>query len=208
MADIFGRTQDDYTLRADLHAAGRLEGYEAGLADRRPAANPRHDFQALGSGVPEVHKRASEDAQALGFLTSNLLAIQSAVDEIMYTAYRLPMFVHLNTSIPEGADSYAVRVQNRVGRSTRVTAPAYDAPSATVSETLVDQKMFDYGLDAKWSISASCAARCSVVDRSTPSRSRRPSRDRWRRWRRSGSPAVATTTLPACSITRSPATMR
>ena len=75
------------------------------------------------------------------------------VDEVMYTAYRLPQFVYLNTGIPEGAPIYGVRVRDRVGRAARITAPGHDAPSATVSETLVPQPMHDYGLDAEWSIS-------------------------------------------------------
>ena len=152
MADIFGRTQEDYSLRAALHEAGQLERYETGNAERRPAASPQHNFEALAGGVPAEFKRASEDAQALGFLTNNLLAIQSMVDEVMYTAYRLPQFVYLNTGIPEGATSYGVRVRDRVGRAERVSAPGWDAPSATVSETLVPQPMHYYGLDAEWSI--------------------------------------------------------
>ena len=52
----------------------------------------------------------------MGYLTNNLLAIQTMADEIMYTAYRLPQFVYLNTAIPEGATSYGVRVRDRVGR--------------------------------------------------------------------------------------------
>ena len=102
--------------------------------------------------MPAQFQRATEDAQAVGYLTNNLLAIQTAIDEVMYTAYRLPDYVHINTAIPEGAQSYGVRVRDRVGRAKRVSAPGWDAPSATVSETLVTQPMFYYGLDAEWSI--------------------------------------------------------
>ena len=88
----------------------------------------------------------------LASLTNNLLAIQTMIDEIMYTAYRLPEFVYINTAIAEGAGSYGVRVVNRYGQAERVTAPGYDAPSATVSQSLVTREMFYYGLDAEWSI--------------------------------------------------------
>ena len=37
---------------------------------------------------PEEFKRATQDVQAIGFLTNNMLAIQTMIDEIMYTAYR------------------------------------------------------------------------------------------------------------------------
>ena len=153
MADIFGRTQEDYSFRAALHEEGKLERYDAGIAERRPMAVPRHDFDSFGAGPPAELHRAADDAQALGYLTNNLMAIQSVVDEVLYTAYRLPMFVYLNTSIPEGAASYDVRIHNRVGRAKRVTAPGWDAPSATVSETIEGQKLYEYGLDAEWSVS-------------------------------------------------------
>lgn len=152
MADIFGRNPDDYSFRRALHDDGNLERYEAGVAAARPASTPQHDFNALGAGVPREFHRATSDAQALGFLTNNLLAIQSMVDEVLYTAYRLPAFVHLNTGIPEGAQSYGVRVRDRVGRAERVSAPGWDAPSATTAETIVTQPLHYYGLDAEWSV--------------------------------------------------------
>ena len=117
-------------------------------------STPQHDFTALGGGIPGwMQQRASEDAQAVGYLTNNLLAVQTMIDEIMYTAYRLPQFVYINTSIPEGARTYGVRVMDRVGRAIqRIAAPGYEAPSATVSQALVTQEMHWYGLDAEWSI--------------------------------------------------------
>ena len=152
MADIFGKTPDDYTLVRDLHEAGKWDRQQADWAARRPLSLPHHDFEAMGAGIPPELQRATEDQQAIGYLTNNLLAIQTRVDQIMYTAYRLPEFLHLNTAIPEGAESYAIRVQRRVGRAIRVSAPAYDAPSATVAESIVSQPMHYYGLDAIWSI--------------------------------------------------------
>ena len=152
MADIFGKTPDDYTLVRDLHKAGKWDRQQADWAARRPFSLPLHDFDAMGAGVPVDQQRASEDQQAVGYLTNNLLAIQTAIDEIMYTTYRLPEFLYMNTAIAEGADSYGIRVQNRVGRAIRVSAPAYDAPSATVSTGIQTQPMHYYGLDAIWSI--------------------------------------------------------
>lgn len=152
MPDIFGREQEDYTLIRDLTEAGQWERHERANAGRRPEATPEHDFNSLGAGVPAEYTRASEDQQAYGFLTNNMLSVQSMIDEIMYTAYRLPEFVYLNTSIPEGARSYGVRVMDRVGRAERVTAPGYDAPAAIVSESIVTQDIHYYGLDAEWSV--------------------------------------------------------
>ena len=156
MPDIFGFDPGDYEfVRALQEHDGEWERYQEDNHARRRWASPTHDFDALGSwsnGIPEQYERAAEDAQAIGYLTSNVLSIQTQIDEVLYTAYRLPMFVAINTNIPEGARSYGVRVMNRQGKARKITAPGYDAPSATASESLVTRDLFWYGLDAEWSI--------------------------------------------------------
>ena len=152
MPDIFGRDRADYThIRAMDEQLGQeaWNQHQDGLAVTRALVNggvapSRHDFDMLG--------RAPQDATAVGFITNNMLAIQSVADEILYTDYRLPLFVSINSSIPEGARSYGLRVRDRRGRAQRVSAPSYDAPSATVAETIVTQPMHYYGLDAIWSV--------------------------------------------------------
>ena len=150
--DIFGRNPEDYQVVRAMQESGTWDRYQQANSQRRQVAAPKHDFNALGGGVPQQFERASEDAQAVGYLTNNMLALQTMTDEIMYTAYRLPDFVYLNTSIPEGARSYGVRVRDRVGRATRISGPGFDAPSATASETIETIPIHWYGLDAEWSI--------------------------------------------------------
>ena len=152
MPDIFNRTEEDYSYRAALREIGAHERYEQANHARVPHAIPRHDFNALGAGVPEQYQRASQDQQALGFLTNNLLAIQAMVDEILYTDYRLPSFLSINTNIPEGAGSYGIRVTDRRGKAQRVSGPGWEAPSASASQALVTKELHLYGLDGEWSI--------------------------------------------------------
>ena len=166
MPDIFGRDAEDYTFWSVLFKKQRTwDAYQAGQSQIRDAAtvNPQHDFSAFGGGVPEQYQRASQDQQAIGYLTNNMLAIQTMVDEVMYTAYRLPNYIHLNTSIPEGARSYGVRVRDRVGQATRISGPGFEAPSATASEAIITQPIFWYGLG------------CRMVDRRASRRN-----DGWR----------------------------
>ena len=152
MPDIFGREAHDYAHIRDMQAEGLWERHQQAHAELRPASLPQHDFTALASGVPAELQRATQDQQAVGFLTNNMLAIQSMADEVLYTAYRLPDFVSLNTMIEEGARSYGVRVRDRRGRADRISGPGYEAPSAIVSESLPTQTIEWYGLDAEWSI--------------------------------------------------------
>ena len=88
----------------------------------------------------------------MGFITNNLLSIQTMIDEILYTRYRLPDFIAINTNIPEGAETYGLRVLNRTGRAKRVTAPGQDAPAATVAQGFIQHPLHLYGIDAHWSL--------------------------------------------------------
>ena len=87
MPDIFGRNPEDYPFVRALHENNQWERYQRANADRRPNGEPQHKFNALGAGAPQGMERAAEDAQALGFLTNNLLSIQTMIDNLMYTAY-------------------------------------------------------------------------------------------------------------------------
>ena len=152
MPDIFNRNAEDYSYRQALTEFQACERYEQANHARFPHATPQHDFNALGAGVPVEFQRASQDQQALGYLTNNLLAIQAAVDEILYTDYRLPSFLAINSNIPEGARSYGVRVTDRRGKAQRVSGPGWEAPSASASQSLVTKELFLYGLDGEWSL--------------------------------------------------------
>ena len=150
MPDIFGNNEPDYSYIQQLRAVNEWDGYQARNAEMRPTSNPTHDFNALR--VRQEQDRATDDAAAAGYITNNLLAIQSYVDEILFTTYRLPMYLALNTSIPEGARSTGVRVRTRYGKAQKISGPGFEAPSATVGETLVTSPIDWYGLDAEWSI--------------------------------------------------------
>ena len=54
--------------------------------------------------------------------------------------------------IPEGALTRGLRVRDRRGRAARISAPGYEAPSATVGQDIVTQQMYWYGLDAEWAL--------------------------------------------------------
>ena len=151
MPDIFGREPGDYPLVRHLQEEGMWDRYQRSNAQARPQSEPVHNFAALGEAAGQQN-RAADDAQALGYLTNNLLAVQTMVDDVLYQAYRLPRFLSLNTAIAEGAQSYGIRVRDRRGQAARVSAPGYDAPSASGSEFLVTQEMHWYGIDAEWSL--------------------------------------------------------
>ena len=152
MPDIFGRNPEDYQHIRALQEAGVWERHEQALGLARGGLIPPHDFNALGAGIPQAYMREEPNAQAIGYLTNNLLAIQSMADEILYTEHRLPDFVPLNTGIAEGADTYAVRVNDYVGEGEFITNDGSDAPNATASQRLVPHSLHYAGIDATWTV--------------------------------------------------------
>ena len=154
MPDIFGRTEHDYTHIRMLKERGQWERHQEAQARLRPNALPRHDFRALGAGFPEALARQETNAQAVGFLTNNLLAIQSMADEILYTDHRLPEFVPFNTMIPEGAETYGVRVNDYAAEGDYITEEGTDVPNATATQRLVPHALDLAGIDAAYSVEA------------------------------------------------------
>ena len=100
MPDIFGKEPRDYEWVRYLQETGEWDAHQRALIDlvrfERNIDVPPHDFTTIGTRG-QMQQRAIEDQSAIGFLTNNLLSIQTQIDEIMYTAYRLPSFVSLNT---------------------------------------------------------------------------------------------------------------
>ena len=160
MPDIFGNQPEDYQYLQALEEADLAQRWQDDMGAAYGVPNARLNFEALGNPVPGLEHRATDAAtEAIGWVTNNMLAVQMMIDEILYTAFRLPMFVPMNTGIEEGARGYQVRVRDRRGRAQRLTAPGWEAPSATVSETIDTHPIHVYGLDAEWSLSELRSAR-------------------------------------------------
>ena len=140
MPDIFGREPEDYAVVRGYQEAGLWEQRQQALAARLPHANPTHNFRAMGQ-LPEIYARAEPNAQVIGYIVNSLQAMQTAVDEVLYLKYRLPDYMPMNLDMPEGADSYLVRILDRTGRGQFITNPGTDAPVAGVSQRTENQRL-------------------------------------------------------------------
>ena len=138
MPDIFGKNPEDYTIIRAYQEAGMWDRRQQALAERTPHAAPIHDFNAMGR-VPE--QRQDNNAQVTGYISNSLQAIQTMVDETLYLKYRLPEFIPMNMSIPDGAASYLVRIMDRAGRGQFITKLGADAPTAQVSQRTDSQNL-------------------------------------------------------------------
>lgn len=152
MPDIFGRMPEDYAHIRALLEADLWERHQEGLLAERGGTVQPHNFDALGNGLRGELERAEPNAQAIGYATDNLLAIQAYVDEVLYTRHRLPMLVPMRTDIPEGANEYSVRVVDYVGEGDYISNDGSDAPNAAANERLVPHGVDYAGIDANWTV--------------------------------------------------------
>ena len=145
MPDIFGREAISYRHMRDIHAQGP-EVLEQYLNSR--AQGPfgrRHDFAALNG-----QRMDNAEAQPIGYMTDNLQAVQSVVEEVLYTDFRLDGFIPIITNIPEGAKTYSYRVLDRVGRGRFIDNDGSNAPSANTSLVNVAYPLEYAGIVPEW----------------------------------------------------------
>ena len=148
--DIFGRMPDDYEHLRDLQKdGGNVEEYLRANAAVHGTSMPPHNFNALQSGLQVAFEG---QAQVVGFSTNNLQAIQSMIDEILYVDYRLPEYIPIITNVPEGAETYAYRVVDKVGRGRFIDFDGNMAPTAKAGQRLVAYPLEYAGIIPQWSI--------------------------------------------------------
>ena len=150
--DIFGRNQSDYTyLQAVKDSGVDPKEYLRSSASSKWGTNSKtHNFAALNEG--SLYTAFEGSAQVVGFVTNNLQAIQSMIDEILYTEYRLPEFIPVITDVPEGATTYAYKVVDRVGLGRFIDNSGDEAPSANVGVRLVPYVLQYAGIVAEWTV--------------------------------------------------------
>lgn len=141
--NIFGRSVEDYKHLSLLDKHGKLKAHLNAMM--KDSKNPQ-----LFDAKAQVG-RFKDDTQALGFLTNNLMAIQSEILEVQFTAYRLPDLIPIINNIPVGATTYGYRVMNETGEGTFIENYGHEAKDAEVSAGLVSASMYPGGIKGKWS---------------------------------------------------------
>lgn len=152
MPDIFGRESHQYSHIRSMQEAGIWEDQRR-LRAAEFGGQP-HDFNALGRADGDIRRAANpeQNAQAFGYLTNNIQAIHSMMEEILYTGFRLPEFIPLVTDVPEGAATYAYRVVDRAGLGQFIDNDGTSAPSANVGVRLVPYGLEYAGIIPEWTM--------------------------------------------------------
>lgn len=146
MPDIFGKRPQDYRY---LKAAAA--GKAAGLQDCEQIVDRvmhRHDFQALQqrrridmAGEPDV----------LGYITDNLEAVQSQIEEVLYAEFRLDRYIPIITDVPEGNLTYGYRIVDGRGDAGWIDNRGTGAGSTRASQRKISYDLAMGGTYAEWS---------------------------------------------------------
>ena len=150
MPDIFGREAHDYAHIQALQEADLWEDQQRALT--ADSGFPPHDFDALSARGAGTLNRAEVNAQAVGYVTNNLQAIMSMLEEILYTEFRLPEYIPLVMDVPEGAVTYAFRVVDRAGLGAFIDNDGTNAPGANVGVRLVPYPLHYAGIIPEWTM--------------------------------------------------------
>ena len=151
MPDILGRDQNDYRLYQAMAKKKLFDAHMQQLATRGRV----HNFDALPSPNNPVKMPFADveaNAQAMTFLTNNLQAIQSFVEEILYMDFRLDEYFPILTTIPEGATTYSFKRTNSYGRGKFIDNSGKDANNASVSLENIAYGLNYAGIIPSWTL--------------------------------------------------------
>ena len=106
-----------------------------------------HDF------APKRFKNDAESAaSAFGLVSNNLEALTSEVEEILRERFKVPEYIPINTAIPEGAVSYALRVVNRYGRGKFINKDGSNVETSTASVSKLVFNIEYAGIQPEWTL--------------------------------------------------------
>jgi len=151
MPDIFGKSQKDYGHLVAIQKGGFMDAHNKELAVR----GKTHSFNALCDSHNPVAQPLNDVeavAQAVGFVTNNLQAIQAQVEETLYLDFRLNELIPIVTNVPEGATTYSYRVTDKAGQGSFIENNGTNASGAGISARNVPYSIEYAGIVAKWSI--------------------------------------------------------
>ncbi len=151
MPNIFGRNESDYSHLGAIRDAKLLDAHNAQLDVR----GMKHDFSSLRdtrNPLAMPFNDVEANAQAVGFVTNNLQAIQAEIEEILYLDFRLDDFFPIVTNIPEGARTYSYRVVDHAGQGRFIETDGKSAPAAQTSLKNIAYNLEYGGIVPQWTM--------------------------------------------------------
>jgi len=147
MPNIFGRNPRDLSFIASQCDAMNDSQIMDSLRSSGSRINWDHDFSRRNFATD-----AEANTAGFGLVTNNGEALQAEIEEILHEQFVLPKFVPINTSIPEGAQTFALRVVNRSGRGTFINKDGSNVKTSSASIGKVVFKIEYAGIEPQWTL--------------------------------------------------------
>jgi hypothetical protein len=147
MPNVFNKNPSDYVYLHEQRGERSDRQFRDALKRSGCNINWDHDFRRQN-----FDSSAQADSAAFGLVLNNLEAMQAEIEEVLRERFKIPEFVPINTAIPEGATSYALRVINRFGKGKFINRDGSNVENATAS---VDKLVFNVeyaGIQPQWTL--------------------------------------------------------
>lgn len=145
--NIFGKNPQDYTL---------INAQCAGMTHQQVMDCLRASGDKVNWNVDFSRKNfadaAATTAAAFGLVTSNLEAVTAEIENILRERFKIPEFIPMNTSIPEGATSYSIRVVNQYGKGKFINKDGSNVEKATASVGKILFNIEYAGIEPTWTL--------------------------------------------------------
>ena len=148
MPNIFGKDPHQYKYLA--RQQGQMDARQFRDAVARSFANQSlfdHDFRRRN-----FRNDAEANVQAIGLVSNNLEALMTEIEEVKYEQFKLPNYIPINTSVPEGATSFAYRVIDRKGKGKFINKDGSNVEGATVSAGKIVFNVEYAGIQPQWTL--------------------------------------------------------
>jgi hypothetical protein len=147
MKNVFGKQPTDYgIIRRQCDGMSRQQ-----IIDSLNASGCKAKWDYTGARQ-NFQTDAEANVAAFGLISNNLEAMQMEIEEILRERFKIPEFVPINSAIPEGATSYALRVINRFGKGKFINKDGSNVETSTASIAKVVFNVEYAGIEAKWTL--------------------------------------------------------
>ena len=144
MSDVLGNELSYYTHLTAIREQEGEQGLKRHLALRASSAYLKINCQ------PHNFNFRAAGSEGIGFSTTNLEALRSYAEEVLYTKFRADMYVPFEEDIPEGAETFAYEVTDETGIARFIEYGGRDAQTARIDVQKVPYNLYLGGEDAAW----------------------------------------------------------
>jgi len=149
--NIFGKRWFDYQfLKQQLHGKGFTDAQVVGSLTKAGFAKELWEFDAQRLKAFTGKSRKDAEASGYGLILNNMEAMTAEIEEIYYGQFKLDRFIPLGHSVPEGAQTFGVRVIDRQGKAGFINKDGTNVNTASASMSKIVFSVEYAGIMPTW----------------------------------------------------------